>query len=144
MRSIIYALFMWVICLDHKKWTLLAGKQHIQEWLIKVSLYPVHIPPSDSNIHKCMPRAFICIHYISHTAIFWSPPRKVDSMTFGVTLVFSVMIINEDYFVDVFPVFYVWWVYSVFYSSLTAQLIIILFAAILKTSNNSLTILLMV
>jgi len=72
---------------------------------------PVYIPPTDGNIHKCMPCAFICIHYISHTAIFLfhtpTPPKKIDSMTFGVTLVFSVMIITEDYFVDVFPVFYV-------------------------------------
>jgi len=39
MHLINYALFMWAICLDHRKWTLRAGKQYIQEWLTKVSLY---------------------------------------------------------------------------------------------------------
>ena len=42
--------------------------------------------------------------HFPHCNIFGPPPppkKKIDSMTFGVTLVFSVMIITEDYFVDV-------------------------------------------
>jgi hypothetical protein len=85
--------------------------------------------------------AFICINSISHDAKFLA--KKIDAMTYGVTLVFPVTMITVN-FVNIFPGSNVCSVCSVFYDSSPAQPITSPFAAILKTTNNSLAILLLV